>query len=335
MALVGSKDLAKELAHLAAVGAGKGLWDSKDMEMIFNGIARACKRPIDKQMYFAKCLAHGLSPVRNELFAIERKGKTRDGKTFSTVTYVTSYYVFVSRARQAGYLIQPAVVAKNDEFRWDGVRRQPKVHEYDPSDLDRSLRQNIVGAYATVIHAKTNEVAIGNFWPAAELLMEGANPLRERIPGHFCWKTAACRMARMVAPDVNSLYGVEEFGYTLDGPVDTGKPVDLSDRPPHELVKELEAQGAVTEIKTDDGIEDAEFREAPKKATPPADGEATADFSTRSTIQRRLAKERNLTAPADVLEFIARVSGSDLISLKEITQSQASAVLAELGEEAK
>jgi hypothetical protein len=283
-------EVVTQTSALAALGAEKGLWKEKDVEWIFRTVALECTDPRDKWLYLKTCQANGLSPLKRELFAIPYKGR---------ITFVTSYHVFVSRARSAGFVLTGQDVCANDTFEgWDAAACKPVKHIVKATN-----RGNLLGAWAHATNLKTGEIVTGKYWPKSELLSENKNPLRDKIPGHFCWKTAVARIARLIAPDLSSLYGAEEFGVLVSDDRES-VPREVKDILPEQPEDQVRAQ---TQPDVDGGQgdepEDAEVKEP--EVIPPS---TKLDFKSRAAVMKALAMKGHTKAP-DILARLSEITG--------------------------
>jgi hypothetical protein len=317
--VVSAQQIAKELAGLSAQGAGKGLWNPNDEEVIFDSVARACKTPSQRRFYLAQCIANGLSPIKGELFAIERKNTTRDGKQYKVITYVTSYHVFVSRARRAGLFLCGETVYDTDEFVFDAMAGTPVSHLLKVKDLKkRTGTDGLLGAWAAAKKEGTGEVVVGHYTPIKELLSDGRNPQREKMPGHFAWKTAICRMGRLVAPDLSSLYAAEEFGFETGGTPKERLVNDIPNPEPTDaaaVVSALEGQGA---IPTKESVEDAEI--VPDDEVEADTAETMMGFKERAELTKAAAM-KGMQVPA-LLELATEKVGRPVADLRELTADE-------------
>ncbi len=307
-------EIARETAQLAVIGAGKGLFAKEDIAWIFKTVASYCTDPRDQWLYLATCNAHGLNPIKRELFAIPRRD---EDKGTTTITFVTSYHVFVSRARRAGFVLIGDFVEEGDDFVMDAMTGAPLRHQFAPKK-DRGRAAKILGAWAAAKDA-SGRVVTGKFWPAHELLSSGKNPLRDKIPAHFCWKTAICRIGRLVAPDLASLYAAEEFGVAIPDDDDRTTTPELAALP-------AQAEEAVAaQTKEPDPPVSAQLAGAAEDAVP-VDPPLT--FPERAALQKELAM-RGMTKAAQVMDAIAGALGQR-VDLRVVTRSQRDKVLASL-----
>jgi len=303
-------EIARETAQLAVIGAGKGLFAKEDIAWIFKTVAYHCTDPRDQWLYLATCNAHGLNPIKRELFAIPRDGK---------ITFVTSYHVFVSRARRAGFVLVGDFVEEGDDFVMDAMTGAPVRHQFTPKK-DRGRAAKILGAWASAKDA-SGRVVTGKFWPAHELLSTGPNPLRDKIPAHFCWKTAICRVGRLVAPDLASLYAAEEFGVAIPDADDRATVPELAALP-------AEAEGAVQAQTQEPEPEQTVAEKLAGAAEDAVPVDPPLTFPERAALQKELAM-RGMTKSAQVMDAIAGALG-ERVDLRLVTRGQRDKVLASL-----
>ena len=189
----------------ATLGAATGGFTEEQADLIFKTVARECETRDEQHLYLMTCRAHGLSPLKSELYATRRGGK---------LVFVTAYSVFVSRARSAGFIISGESVSEGDNFLgWDATKLEPLEHIIPAGE-----RGNVLGAYAYATHLETGTRPMGGWWPWAELITDTGKLERKdgfmwrTMPAHMAKRVAWMRVARMIAPDLSSLYGAEEFG---------------------------------------------------------------------------------------------------------------------------
>lgn len=306
--------------ELALAGMEKGLWDPKDLDYIFATVAKACEDPRDRWLFLKTCQAHGLSPIKRELHATSRWDKNL-GR--NVVVFVTSYYVFVSRARSAGFLIQAGVVYAKDDFIWDGEAGKPAKHLFNPA----TNRGELVGGYAFARDAKTGAARTGNYWPKEELLSQGKNPLRDQMPEHFVWKTAVCRIARLVAPNMESLYAPEEFGHAVftpeDLPDDAPQEVrELASLPPEEQTRrQAESEAPVLDIQPE--ITEPTKSESEQEAVE----DRPIDFPTRVAVMKGLALDGH-TTKVQIAAALKTALGREVSDPKNLRHSDLPALAA-------
>lgn len=230
-----------DVTQLALAQAGANAWNlfsDSDKETIFKTIASACSNDAERALYLATCKAHGLSPLKGELHATRRREKQLDGSYISKLILVTSYHVFVSRARQSGWIPSGAsVCAKDDWGGWDAVASLPSRHVMAAGD-----RGNVMGAWASCLHIKTG-ARIGMFWPWEELAQLYPSgdpaPMWAKMPSHMSFKTAIERVTRLACPDLACLFGAEEMGVEI--PED---PTKLAELPATPTIERLAAETA-------------------------------------------------------------------------------------------
>jgi hypothetical protein len=120
------------------------------------------------------------------------------------------------------------------------------------------------------------------------------------------WKTAVCRIGRLVAPDLSSLYGAEEMGFAVAGPEDGDAAPrevrDLRDLPAEEQVAKQTPAAAAGDVKppaggrksdaslaNDDDVVDADWTEAAPEPL---------SFKRRVAVQKALAAQGHTTVDA-------------------------------------
>ncbi len=187
-----------------------GVASQEQINLIFRTVAKECKNQDERALYLMKCKANGLSPLKSQLYATRRAGE---------LVFVTAYSVFVSRARRAGFVIHGECVCEGDGWQgWDAGDLKALGHiiqrEFDE-------RGNILGAYAFATHVATGKRLHGGWWSWAELVTDTGKVERKdgfmwrQLPTHMAKRVAWLRVARMIAPDLDSLYGAEEFGHVI------------------------------------------------------------------------------------------------------------------------
>jgi hypothetical protein len=195
---------AEDAADAALVGfQDAGVISQEQIGLVFNTVAQECKTQEERTLYLLTCKASGLSPLKKELYATRRKGQ---------LVFVTSFHVFVSRARRAGFTVHGEVVCEGDDWGgWDAVALAPVKHL-----IGGVNRGPIVGAYGWGEHLATGK-RVGGWWDWRELILEnGGNPTWKTMPQHMAKRIAWLRIARLIAPDLSSLYGAEEFGEVVE-----------------------------------------------------------------------------------------------------------------------
>ena len=190
-----------------------GVATPEQINLVFRTVAKECKNQDERTLYLMTCKEAGLSPLKKQLYATRRSGE---------LVFVTAYSVFVSRARRAGFVIHGECVCEGDQWEgWDAVNLAPVAHiiQKDPSELVE--RGNIVGAYAYATHVATGNRLHGGWWNWTELITDAGKIDRKdgfmwrQLPQHMTKRVAWLRVARMIAPDLDSLYGPEEFGHVI------------------------------------------------------------------------------------------------------------------------
>lgn len=190
---------------------------------LFSTIAAECKTQEDQWLYLQTCKAYGLNPLMKQLYATRRGGQ---------LVLQLSYYVFTSRARQAGYLIKSSPVYAEDKWGgFDAVAGRPVSH------TAALVRKNLVGAWACAVPAEGGGECVGAFYPLSELLppplwgredsrwgktdrsdvwaciqIGAYGPMWSKMPGRMAEKCAVAHVGRRVAPDLEAIYAPEEFG---------------------------------------------------------------------------------------------------------------------------
>lgn len=200
--------IVREAAELATGGfAGVGVASAADVNLVFSTIAQECKTPDERRLYLLKCKAEGLNPLKGELFATRRAGR---------LVFVTAYGVFVSRAARRGFVISGEAVCEGDDWGgWDAKRHEPINHVIAKRGEERG---NVIGAYAYATHVASQRRMCSGYWTWPELIsdpdkLEAKDGFMwRRLTQHMSKRTAWLRVARLVAPDLASLYGPEEFG---------------------------------------------------------------------------------------------------------------------------
>ncbi len=204
-------EIVKQSSDLATLGfQDLGIADKETVNLIFRTVAKECRNRDEQWLYLSKCKANGLSPLKGELFATRRSGE---------LVFITAYSVFVSRARRAGYVIAGESVGMTDVFDgWDGVKLEPVRHIIKP-EVEGIGRGDVIGAYAYATHVASGQRLTGGWWDWRELITDEKKIeakdgfMWRKMTHHMSKRTAWLRVARMVAPDLSSLYGVEEMGY--------------------------------------------------------------------------------------------------------------------------
>ena len=204
--------IVKEAGELSLAGLERiGVVSDEQVQLIFRTVAKECQTKDEQLLYLMKCKANGLSPLKNQLYATRRSGE---------LVFVTAYSVFVSRARRAGFVIHGECVCEGDQWDgWDAVGLAPRGHVIQ-SDWSAE-RGNIVGAYAFATHLATGNRLHGGLWNWTELITDAGKIDRKdgfmwrQLPQHMTKRVAWLRVARMIAPDLDSLYGPEEFGNVI------------------------------------------------------------------------------------------------------------------------
>lgn len=305
--------VAEHATELAEMGLKEWNLDQSLVNVLFKTVARGCKTPEEKKLYLMRCKADGLNPLRQELFAIRRKHKAKDGRTYETVTYCTSYHVFTGRCQAKGVTIIAHEVCANDQWGgWDAVACAPAKHITAPE----GARGAFIGAWACARENKTGRVLTGKFWPASELGWDSKtgkpigdpNPLRMKIPGHFLWKTAACRIARLVVPSLASLYGIEELMHFTQ-PDGTVVDVFAPETAPGNEPRDVTAEGR--------------DERAPKSEDAPE----AITFKTKAALMRALAIAGH-TSASDILEVVGKIAGGPINALEDLSEKEALEVLA-------
>ncbi len=312
--------IAADSTALATIGMEKGLWRPEDIPWIFKTIARQCKDPRDQWLFLSTCAANGLNPLKRELHAIARKDRPPNGEPYTVMTYVTSFHVFVSRSRQAGFVVNGMDVCEGDEFEgWDGVSNRPVKHI-----VGKKKRAKVVGAWANALSLKSHTIVAGKYWEIGELVQKGPNPLRETMPGHFAWKTAVCRIGRLIAPDLSSMYSMEEFGYTTGTPGDdlpaiAGEVIDGAASTEDQLASQG-AEGAIDVDYTvgDGNGDDKKGDDTDEGSEPLPPEEQTVTFAQRRDILKALAKQ-GATARPDIEVKLTKLLGREIKDTKKLT----------------
>lgn len=190
-----------------------GVATPEQINLIFRTVAKECKNQDERTLYLMTCKAAGLSPLKKQLYATRRKGE---------LVFVTAYGVFVSRARRAGFVIHGECVCEGDKWEgWDAVNLAPLGHVIQQSASEYVERGEIIGAYAFATHVATGKRLHGGWWNWRELVTDTAKPestsgfMWRSLPQHMAKRVAWLRIARNIAPDLDSLYGPEEFGHVI------------------------------------------------------------------------------------------------------------------------
>lgn len=230
------------LAGFEAIGVAT----PEQINLIFRTVAKECKNQDERNLYLMTCKASGLSPLKKQLYATRRKGE---------LVFVTAYGVFVSRARRAGFVIHGECVCEEDQWMgWDAVNLAPIGHVIQKEAIGE--RGAIVGAYAFATHVATGNRLHGGWWNWAELVTDTAKPestsgfMWRSLPQHMAKRVAWLRVARMIAPDLDSLYGPEEFGSLIPTPDDPDsqkfgtEPIDVSPSQAGKTDDEFSQEGA-------------------------------------------------------------------------------------------
>jgi hypothetical protein len=213
---------------------------AKELQVLFSTIAAECETNEERGLFLQVCKARGLNPFKGEVWATKKGRK---------LVFLTSYYVAVSRARQAGYLINGApVFEKDDVGTWDTVEcrpshhRQPMVgdrgaclggwvralpvqtppgtipaiigqfielHELVPPPLWKTGGRNYSPDGRWAEHDLNPDCPPEQAWRAA--LAGAYGPFWQRAPGRAVEKCLAAHIGRRVAPDLESLYIPEEL----------------------------------------------------------------------------------------------------------------------------
>lgn len=321
--VVSGQGIAEETAALAKLGAEEGLWSEEDLKVIFTSIAPACKTMADRKVFLAKCRANGLSPLKGELFATRRvmnKGKPNE---YETIVYVTSYHVFMSRARRAGFVITGQEVWSDDEWAgWDAVAMRPVKHIVAAPHKSNA---RLIGAWASAKNLRTGQIDVGHFWPLQEAMAPGYNPVAKTLPGHMLWKTAACRVARMVAPDLSSLYGAEEMGYAvLDEGDRVHVPREIADVTPIQPEDQLKDQTVEVNPEPEDEKPDLSPEEAKEEWL-----ESPISFVNRTGLLKAMAAS-GVTSAAAILKEVSGMLGREVEDTKSLTNRDALALSAKV-----
>ena len=190
-----------------------GVATPEQINLVFRTVAKECKNQDERMLYLMTCKAAGLSPLKKQLYATRRSGE---------LVFVTAYSVFVSRARRAGFVIHGECVCEADHWEgWDAVNLAPLGHVIQSTPSELEDRGNIVGAYAYATHVATGKRLHGGWWNWKELITDAGKIDRKdgfmwrQLPQHMAKRVAWLRVARMIAPDLDSLYGPEEFGHVI------------------------------------------------------------------------------------------------------------------------
>jgi hypothetical protein len=201
--------IVREAGELSMAGFETvGVISEEQLKLIFKTVAKECKNRDEQMLYLMKCKANGLSPLKGQLYATRRSDE---------LVFVTAYSVFVSRSRRAGFVIHGECVCEGDAWGgWDAAELKPIKHHISVDQ--QAERGEIIGAYAYATELKSGQRLMGGWWNWSELITDAGKIDRKdgfmwrRIPQHMAKRVAWLRVARMIAPDLDSLYGAEEFG---------------------------------------------------------------------------------------------------------------------------
>lgn len=215
MAITGPRrdqSVVAEAGELALAGFQEmGVATQDQLGLIFRTVAKECQTKDEQAQYLMTCKARGLSPLKSELYATRRGG---------SLVFVVAFGVFVSRARSAGFVISGEAVCEGDEFDgWDAAHNEPLRHVIGSNAEGRG---ECIGAYAFATHVATLKRLHGGWWNWSELVTgdSGKGGPWRSIPQHMAKRTAWQRVARLIAPDLNSLYGAEEMGVVIKDEAD-------------------------------------------------------------------------------------------------------------------
>lgn len=305
---------------LAMLGSGDTAYSPEEQAKIFKLVARGAKTPEEKVLFLKTLEAEGLSPWKKELFATRRVMKRGKPDQYEVMVLITSFHVFVSRTRRAGFLLGGAEVYDNDEFIWDAANYRPAKHLV--SATDRGL---IVGAWAEAVHIKTG-LRTGKYYPIGELPDVRFNPVLSKMPGHAATKTAICMIARLVTPDLSSLYAAEEFGVAV---YTGGQLQHLPEGLPEDPMSQLEAQRdvapeGVNQDQADDGgpVVDVNADAGPAQLINPS--EVVQILRGLSTVK--------VIKSGDIINRLSEIVGRKVESPKEITSAEFGGVMSALKE---
>ena len=244
--------MVRDAAESALAGfESVGVATAEQIDLIFRTVAKECKNKDERALYLMKCKANGLSPLKQQLYATRRGAE---------IVFITAYSVFVSRSRRAGFVIHGECVCEGDQWSgWDAVRLMPVSHVIQREFDDRG---NILGAYAFATHLATGRRLHGGWWSWAELVTDTGKVDRKdgfmwrQLPTHMSKRVAWLRVARMIAPDLDSLYGAEEFGHVVPSADDPEATAAVGDAPVGEPVDIAASQAGPTDDEFSQGGSD-------------------------------------------------------------------------------
>lgn len=198
-----------------------------EVDNYFETIGRDCETESLRVQFLSFCVARSLDPRRGDAHPIVRNTQSppRSGKWVKVLTPVTSYHVFVGRARAKGWVISGAAVSEGDEWQgWNAVEAKPVCHVVTQPDGGR----RVLGAWARAVHLPTG-LAVGSYYPWAEIVQTGKDDKPSRgwasMPSLMAFKAVAERVCRLAEPDeFGNLYGHEEMGVDLPSESGNGKP---------------------------------------------------------------------------------------------------------------
>lgn len=305
-----------------------------DLDCLFRTLWKAAETREERWLCLQTAKARGLNPLKGELMVSKRGGQ---------LTFQTSYYVFVSRARRGGWEMRASspVWEKDEWGGWDAVTGMPVKH-VQTAFGDRG---RLLGAWATLKRIggtdtvgalmelgdlaispqwgkddnRWKETARADVWEAIRVGAYG--PFWQRAPGRQGEKCVFAHLARRMVPDLESLYLPEEVGG--DSESAPKAPIDLEPR--RATVVEPERDGTVIDADFEDNptaADSAESQETaqetpatePAKDTPaepsaPAAQPEAAPAAEQTTPPDRSLDEQMLAANTRLGQKHRRVAG--------------------------
>ena len=296
--------------ELALAGTRHG-FDVETIKIIMHTVATACETRAEQELFLARCSAEGLSPLKQEIYAVRRKGR---------LTFTISYLALIARAAQAGYelALSNAVCVEDDWDGWDAIASCPVKHI-----IKGGSRGAVIGAYA-IWQRRADGERRGWFWSGRDVFPDG-NPLSNAHGEHLSMKTAIGRSARLLVPSLmSSIYLAEELGFRegeseaepVEPGLDGAKDVTPEPEEPRQEAIEPEAVGPARE---DTGLV-VEERSGTVAAAPKKVSEFLA-----------VASER-FKSGDELMEFAAGVLEHEFTTFKGITEWELGLLSDALGE---
>jgi hypothetical protein len=322
--------VAQTSAELALLGSEAGKdYTAEDIDNLFKTDVRACVRTQDRWLYLVKCKAMGLSPFAKQLHAVKKTMNKGKQDEYSIVIFMVSYHVYVSRARQAGYVPVAAVVCENDEWGgWDAAHSHPLKHIEAVGD-----RGPILGAWVVMKRERDDHAMTGKFLSFDEMVLDNRmNPSWRKMPIRMAHKCVIMEGCRMIAPDLAAVMGAEEVGYSLE----ENPPKELAvfgSTPDEQLAAQAEEVNKPDEVPVVDlDVVDAEVVEE----TPAPDPAERAITRSESSDLIAAFTEAKITTTGAILEACFQATGRQITRMGELKKGEFDAIIASLagGEDA-